>query len=428
MSFSRFARTVVTHNMTGLLFRIARTALVCMLAFSALLAGGADLSEAAQGNQGLQGGWAVNDSGQVQFLHSLSSQYPLMQQAGAGWVRVNFRLGQCFTDWTTVGCNGQTALQTYDTVIANAVNAHLSVLGLLSNESWPGTQSDWTANNEENNPGSTGNNAYVQAFAASAASPLATHFANKITQWEVWNEPNAWTSNPSPGIFSGGSFIYPSNFAWLLKLSYAAIKQASASSPPLVISGGLFGTDPSGTPASVVVHGTVQHVIKHASAGLPATASTASSATCTSSLPSGAAYLCSTYQMGITYAGWTATRYPLDAVGQHLYVDSGSTTSSSKISSYLQDVRNAYVFYEGQSTTKKSQVTEVGWSTAFVSNRVQAQNLQTAFQAFQPTTFLARGYWFSVQDVPEASLYYGLTTSTGTQKPSFGRYQRYATY
>ena len=34
----------------------------------------------------------------------------------------------------------------------------------------------------------------------------------------------AWTQNPSPGVFSGGSFMYPSNYAWLLKRSYAAIK------------------------------------------------------------------------------------------------------------------------------------------------------------------------------------------------------------
>ena len=34
-----------------------------------------------------------------------------IQSAGAGWVRINFRLGACFADWVSVGCNGKTALE-----------------------------------------------------------------------------------------------------------------------------------------------------------------------------------------------------------------------------------------------------------------------------------------------------------------------------
>jgi hypothetical protein len=96
--------------------------------------------EAAQGHQGLQGGWAISDSGQVGFAHGLSDGLPLIQSAGAGWVRINFRLGQCFTDWNSIGCNNQTALQVYDLVVTNARAANLQVLGLLSNEAWHGDQ------------------------------------------------------------------------------------------------------------------------------------------------------------------------------------------------------------------------------------------------------------------------------------------------
>jgi hypothetical protein len=53
------------------------------------------------GKQGLQGGWTVGDSGTVSFPHSLSSQLPIVQAAGAGWVRINFRLGACDRNWTT---------------------------------------------------------------------------------------------------------------------------------------------------------------------------------------------------------------------------------------------------------------------------------------------------------------------------------------
>lgn len=384
--------------------------------------------EAAQGHQGLQGGWAVNDSGQIQFVHSLVSEYPIMQQAGASWVRINFRLGACFSDWTTPtstcpSAYAPNALSIYDTIVANALSDNLTILGLLSNESWPGSQTDWTANNAENALGGNGDNAYINTFATSAAELLAGHFAGKINQWEVWNEPNAWTANPSPGVFTGGSFIYPSNFAWLLKLSDADIKQANPLA--LVVSGGLFGTDPSGAPATVVVNGQPHQVVKHASSEqVVGTQSTS----CTSTVPSGAAYLCSTYQAGITYAGWTGGQYPLDAIGQHLYVGINTTASSSKVTTYLQDVRNAYVAYEGTATAKKTQVTEVGWSTALVTPRVQALNLQTAFQTFSSTSYVARSYWFDVQDIPEANLYYGLVSSTGRQKPSFAAYQKYATF
>ena len=68
-------------------------------------------AEAAQGTQGLQDGWAVGDQGQITGGQLLSDELGYIQQAGAGWVRVNFRLGQCFTNWAAVGCNGQTALQ-----------------------------------------------------------------------------------------------------------------------------------------------------------------------------------------------------------------------------------------------------------------------------------------------------------------------------
>jgi endoglucanase len=342
-------------------------------------------AKAAQGNQGLQGGWAVDNQGNVTFTHSLSSQYGSMQQAGAGWVRINFRLGSCFTDWTSPGCNGKTALATYDQVVQNALTNKLQILGLLSNESWPGKQADWTVNNAEHTAGN-GDNPYIDSFAQKAAGVLTAHFSSQIARWEVWNEPNAWTSSPSPGVYTGGSFIYPSNFAWLLTQSYRAIKAANPAAT--VISGGIFSHDTD----------------------------------------SGSGYLSSTYDMGTKYAGWTEGAYPLDGVGQHLYVDPSSTTSSDTLSASLQDLRDTYLAHEGTTTSKLTYVTEVGWSTASVSAAVQAQNLQTAYTTFQNTRYVAQAYWFSVQDIPEAGLFYGLVDKNGVQKPAFIAYQQYATY
>src|SRR6185436_2001255 len=111
---------------------------------------------ARQGNQGLQGGWSIDDGGRVNFLHAASQQFPIMRDASAGWVRVHFRLGACFATWgpQAPACgtaDGATALDVYDAVVQNALASNLKVVGLFSQESWRGTQADWTANNAENN-------------------------------------------------------------------------------------------------------------------------------------------------------------------------------------------------------------------------------------------------------------------------------------
>jgi hypothetical protein len=423
--------------------------LLSLFGATVLVVAGATPGAAIQGKQGLQGGWAIDDGGRVNFVHSLSQQLPLMQQAGAGVVRVHFRLGACFSDWISVGCatadQPKTALGLYDQIVDEAIQQNnLQVIGLISNESWHGTQAQWTANNAENTGGS-GDNAYVGAFATNAAGVLAKHFAGRITIWEVWNEPNAWSANPSPGVFTGSSFIYPSNFGWLLKRSYAAIKTHKPGTSSTVVSGGLFGHDLGG--ASVVVvnpDGGRQRITKRGSVGPElqpsreaplAKAPAPPAPACTSSVPSGADYLCNTYRMGQTRAGWKKGAYPLDAIGQHLYIDQGGLTTSSKVSSYLQDVRNTYVAFEGAATTKKTQVTEFGWvadpnsANYEAESTNQAQNVQTAYTTFRSTSFVTRADYFAVQDVPEGNVFYGLVQGNGTIfKPAFAAFQNWAAY
>jgi hypothetical protein len=140
-----------------------------------------------------------------------------------------------------------------------------------------------------------------------------------------------------------------------------------------------------------------------------------------------ASYLCSTYKMGISKAGWTAGAYPFNAIAQHLYIDQGALTTSSKLTQYMQDLRNAYVAYEGTGTTKQLHITEVGWTTASVSPQTQAANVQTAYTTFKSTGYVGRAYWFAAQDVPESGLYYGLVDSDGLSKPALSAYQTYAT-
>ncbi len=143
-------------------------------------------------HQGLQAGWAVDDLGNVNFTNSYTLQHRFIHEAEASWIRLNFRLGACFQDWVNPGCNGRTALQTYDEVVDTAQAHGFQVLGLIGHEAWPGRQEDWTANNAEHARGD-GDNAYMRQFCDQAATVLATHFKSRIRHWELWNEPYTWT-------------------------------------------------------------------------------------------------------------------------------------------------------------------------------------------------------------------------------------------
>ena len=410
------------------LARVRRALVAVLVSLAAVLPGASPSVAAGQGRHGLQGGWAVDDIGHVNFVHSLSLQFGFIQQAGAGWVRINFRLGQCFADWTSPSdvcpeADAQTALGIYDDVVTKAHASNLQVLGLLSNESMHGDQSEWLAGNTERQ-GGNGDNAYVRRFARDVAGVLAKHFANRVTAWEVWNEPNAWTENPSPGVFTGGSFMYPSNFAWLLKRSYAAIKAEQPTSSSTVVSGGLFGLDGVGAPATAGIKG--------------ASLVNGRNITCASRVSSGADYLCLTYAAGVGSAGWIPGAYPLDRIGQHLYVDQGEPTSVAKIRGYVDDVRQAFLHYEGADSAKQIEITEIGWfanpsESDFATTQArQASNLRIAYETFSGIPYVSRAFWFNVQDVPEANLFAGQVDggddyTLGTPKyPVFSMFQRYA--
>jgi hypothetical protein len=406
---------------------IARGLVLGLVISAQVIAGSATGVVAAQGNQGLQDGWAIDDDGKVSGgLHLLvDGQFDYMVAAGAGWARINFRLGNCFSDWTTpvaqsavdsgvceASTLGRTATDQYVQVVQASRRRGLRVLGLLSNETVRGDQSDWTAFNVEHNPRADGTNDYIQRFAATAGV-LASRFSDgnqRVDEWEIWNEPNAWSDNPSPGVYTGSSFVYPSNFAQLLQRSYDAVKRVSPGSQ--VVSGGLFGHDQGGaTTVTAQSNGTMQRIVRRgivpqtAPAASNAAAQARASSTCTSMVPSGADYLCQTYQMGIAKARWNRSSGPFDQIGQHLYVDQGGPTSAGKISRYLQDVRQTYLAFEGRTTGKRTEITEFGWNTYNLSpletaEAVQADNLRIAYVNFRGTSYVRRAFWFRTQDLP----------------------------
>jgi hypothetical protein len=340
-------------------------------------------------------GWAIDDHANVDFAFSTLKSFSFMQEAGAGWVRIGFRLGNYYQDWVTPGVNGLTALQRYDVVVDAALSAGLKVLGLIGNETWPGNQSQWTQNNAEHNETGDGDNVYLLEL-SQAACTLIEYFTFRIDTWEIWNEPNAWTDPPSNGVYSGGSFIYPSNFAQLLHHIYN-----DAYNPDLgdltIVSGGLFGHDIGGQ------------------------------------FSTGAEYLASTYNTGIAHANWNADlnlwgNYPFDAIGYHLYINQGGPTSASKIRSYFDAIMNVSMENENGDMPKPMVVTEVGWTTKSVSQAVQAANVQTLYETVRDTPYVTNCFWFTVQDNAGAGKEYGLVDASGNPKSALASYQQYANF
>jgi regulation of enolase protein 1 (concanavalin A-like superfamily) len=347
------------------------------------------------GPYGVDNGWAVDDSGDILLTASVATQ---LSQAEAGWVRVEMRLFGSHTNWDS------TILGYYDTAVNNARNAGLQVLMLIDNTSWPGSQTDWTQSNSENNPGTNGDNPYVEGYATNAVVPIVEHFSTRVNCYELWNEPNSWTSS-SGTVYTGGTFIYPSNYGWLLTRSWEAVHIAQQINNVTLFFGGVFGHNIDG-------------VTNYANAG--------------------AQYVDDTYSTGTnaTKGGSFAhtksnyNAYPLDGVGEHLYLSQGGLVSSNTFRQYEDWVRQAYTKYEGTNTPKKTFITEFAWETtnsvnsSGVSQAVQDTNLVAAFSAIKATPYVQLAIWFSLEDNTAADLYYGVLDTTGAPKQSYPDFQR----
>jgi hypothetical protein len=338
------------------------------------------------GQNGVDGGWAINDAGAYDFPYSLYSKISLMAQMNAGWVRLNFRLGAHYHDWTTSDSEGKSALDQYDVVVNACLAEGLRILGLISNETWPGNQSNWCAGNAENGQGN-GDNPYLQAL-TNAFGAIANHYSGSISDYEIWNEPNAWNTHPSSSVYLGSSFMYPSNFAWLLHHVYNARPSGMT-----IISGGLFGQNIGGQPNP------------------------------------GDAYLRDTYRQGKALAKWgddlkTYGSYPLDAIGQHIYVDQSGSTSATTIKYFLDAVHNAASQNEPTPFSKPTVVTEIGWNTTSVSENTQASNLDVSFGFINQTTYVTRAFWFNTQDTLTSGFHWGTFHIDSTPKPSVKTFQQ----
>jgi hypothetical protein len=333
---------------------------------------------------GVDVGWVISNTGSPYLTSTQAAAYVAGK---TGYIRMEFRLVNGNTTWNS------TMLGYYDTVVNNARAAGLQIIGLIDYSSWPGAQSDWCQSNYECS-GGNGDNTYINGFAQNAVVTLVQHFHDRIQVFELWNEPNAWTSH-SGCAYSGGTYMYPSNFSQLLANSYADLEYAGLKQYVTILAGGVFGHSIGG-------------VYSYGNAG--------------------AQYIDDTYNVGINSVGsfsYTKSHwgtYPLDAIGQHIYIDQGSSTTSSEFLQYINWVRSAYTKYEGSGTGKKAMITEFGWTTATVSQSVQQANLNTAFGVIETNpSLISHAIWFDWQDGGAGN--YGVLDGSGNPKSSYASYQ-----
>jgi hypothetical protein len=343
----------------------------------------------AVGPHGTQVGWAIDDSGNVLITDAVADR---LAQSGAGWVRLEFRRGPYNGDTPTFYAK-------YDEIVNRLRARGLQIIGNITYSTWPGSQAAWHANNWENT-GGDGYNTYIDQFGY-CFGRMASHWQGKIRYWEIWNEPNCYETSPAPGQFVGGFYIYPSNFAAMLTHCHSQVHYYG-NLDVQIISGGLLGHNIAGYNYE----------------------------------SSGAQYLYDTYNVGINHTGkfaWTMGtygQYPLDAIGQHFYIDQGGPVNTSWLGTYLDWVHNVVTAWEGGGSQKKTWVTEFGWETRVggISESTQNSNLNAAFNVMNGKSYIKSAIQFQFDDNPAGNLYFGLFRSNLTKKPAWTTFSTKNTY
>ena len=322
----------------------------------------------AAGPHGIQYGQPYTDQGVVVLTDQVAQA---IADTGAGFVRVNFRLGSQTYDspaWYAA----------YDGIVNRLRSRGLVIVALMTNEAWPGSSAQWQENNHEV-AGGDGWNTYLNNW-CNFFLRAATHWQGQIKYWELWNEPDCLAS------------IQPSNFAALLSHAYDLAHTNNI--PVEIISGGVCGgwCDPY---------------------------------TCTCDNVFGPNFIRNTYDMGINHTGlFTQMKakwgtYPLDHVGFHIYPSCNTTLDTAWLLAYFDCVHNTYATaaYEGTSTTKKMWLTEIGWMTdgsgCHTTEATQASNITSFHGVVNNKTYIKCSTYFFLQDVPVAGLYFGVFRSSG---------------
>ena len=299
--------------------------------------------------------------GSILFTDALAAD---IAATGCRFVRINFRIDGNST-WKS------SLLAKYDTIIANARNHDLQVLGLICYEMLPAGQDQWN-----DDPDGNGMNSYVTDFAATAYM-LINRYRNDVKVWEVWNEPDCWGIDPAHNDprYVGCFYILPRVYANVLAETYKQCNYYSGRTlltdyGILLSTGGLFA---------------------HEIGGLNPPTGYADELYSTRAGCSGNNCFWNDFE------ALTGRRYPWDYFGFHFYLDQGQAVQTSKLAYYFDQVQ-----------VKKNQyadptdflVTEFGWNTYYpeMPQQLQADNLRDSYNYMRSRGDIASAHWFCWAD------------------------------
>ena len=277
--------------------------------------------------------------------------------AGVTGLRVNFRV-DTQPNWDA------TILAAYDKLLWDAYTSGFEVLGLINNEAVAAGQDVWNA------PPNTvdGRNDYTQMF-VDATKVLFERYGDQIKYWEIWNEPNACSSdslatcerNPQT---AGGSFLRADLYAKLLAEVWVQNYGTIQAKGLHLVTAGLYAHDVGGN---------------------------------------GVVYAAADY-MNEVYGNsvWTWFQqhynrsYPWDAFGYHIYTTLyGRPVAASTINAYLDGIGASRAAHGDASPIW---MTEFGWLTPMVSEAQQAQNLDTEYGVLEGRSEVERAFVFRLDE------------------------------
>ncbi len=320
--------------------------------------------------------WSGNGPSVYSMQQGLTPTYAAaVDQAGMGGLRMGFRID-------TQASWDQALFDQYDALLETAAQHGLDVMAIVLYESTPpsaGGQAQWNSGYD-----STGYSAYVQAF-VDTAKTLMDRYGDRIKYWEIWNEPNAWTSASysTDPTTAGGTYILPEVYAKLLAETYVQNEATITSKGLHLITGGLFAHDIGGSFS-------------------PATD-----------------YAQQLYASGVW--DWmqanVGRRYPWDGFGYHVYIDQGGATSSAHLLQYIDAIQQLKV---EQSDYVPLWITEFGWQAPKnMTPAQQAANIGTALATFEARGDVARTFVFKVDDYDD----WGIFDGSWAAKPAVATYQ-----
>ncbi len=310
---------------------------------------------------GIDGNAPIADDGSIA---AQLADPALVASSGAGWVRINFKLGP----WSSP--EDPAWIATYRAIVEPLVAEGLQVYGLIGAESISSNHA-------------LGSEGWIEDYSYNFVS-IVGNFKDLVRVYESFNEPNNWDETSQPTLS-------PEEYALLLQEVYLEVKHHNGhiDDPDwqvTLVSGPLFTHDAD----------------------------------------TGAAYLDATYTHGRSALAWDWTHaetgsYPLDGVGAHLYVAQGETGAPAIERALETNLSALQAVIDAQDPGKRMWISEVGWSSDAVGEDGQAAALGHALDALRGDARLAMVSWFCIVDWTGVG--WGLRSDVDTPKAAWARFQ-----